>query len=89
MILTIIAVLVVAVLVAAFVTDVRDRKSGKRIASAKEIGQAVRESKRQTRAQMKMMRRGLNARQPQPGQARRSPGGPYLRPDEGPPRRGR
>lgn len=86
-VLIILAVLVVAMLVAAFVTDLRDRRAGKKIASAKDIGRAVRESKRQTRMQMKTMRRGISPQQPGPG--RRSPDGPYLRPDEGPPRRGR
>jgi hypothetical protein len=88
MIVIVIAALVLAALIAAFVTDVRDRRSGKRIASAKEIGRAVRDSKRQTRVQMKAMRRGFGSRQ-QNGQAGRSPGGPYLRSDDGPPRRGR
>jgi hypothetical protein len=89
MILIVIASLIVAALIAAFVTDVRDRRSGKRIASAKEIGQAVRDSKRQTRVQMKTMRRGFSSRQQNHGQAGQSRGAPYLRSDEGPPRRGR
>jgi Flp pilus assembly protein TadB len=88
MILTIVAVLVIAMLAAAFVTDYRDRKNGIKTASPRQIAENVRIRKRETRMQMKMMRRGFNAQQT-PGQGRRSPGAPYLRPDEGPPRRGR
>lgn len=87
MILIVVAVLVLGMLVAAFLVDRQDRKNGIRPASPKQISAAIRESKRETRAQLKLMRRGMN--QPAPGAGRRSPGVPYLRPDEGPPRRGR
>ena len=87
MILIVVAVLVLGMLVAAFLVDRQDRKNGIRPASPKQIAAAIRESKRETRTAIRTMRRGPN--QPDPGAVRRSPGAPYLRPDDGPPRRGR
>lgn len=90
MILGVVVVLVLAMLVAAFVVDRRDRSNGLTIASPKQIGAAMRQSKRESRERMRAMtRRGMVSPGRKPGPERRSPGGPYLRPDEGPPRRGR
>ena len=87
MILIVVVVLVAAMLIGAFLIDRQDRRNGMRSASPKQISAAIRDSKRESRAQLKMMRRGMY--QPGPGPGRRSPGAPYLRSDEGPPRRGR
>ena len=60
-IVLIVVVLVLLLVLAAAAIDIRDRRSGHRIRSAKEIGQTVRMAKREARASMRAA--GLRARE--------------------------